>query len=101
MCYKCGNTINGKIRKHKLKCPARNSKCYKRQRMGHFTKFYKITAETKKVDEDRQTPSDSMKDIEDKIYNVNLFRISINITGNDLQGKSVNQNSVMSGRLPS
>ena len=33
-------------------------------------------AEIKKVDEDRQMPNDDIKDIEDKTYNVNLFRIS-------------------------
>ena len=32
-------------------------------------------AEIKKVGEDRQTPNDDMKYIEDKMYNVNLFRI--------------------------
>ena len=44
--------------------------------MGHFGNFCKSTAEIKKVDEDRQMPNDDMKDVEDKVYNVNLFRIS-------------------------
>ena len=66
VCYSCGNTINGKKGKRKLNFPVGNAKCYKCQRMGHFTKFYKSTAETKKVDEDRQTPSNVMKDIRDK-----------------------------------
>ena len=44
--------------------------------MGHFGNFRKSTAEIKKVDEDRQMPNDDMKDVEDKVYNVNLFRIS-------------------------
>ena len=44
--------------------------------MGHFGNFCKSTAEIKKVDEDRQMPNDDMKDVEDKIYKVNLFRIS-------------------------
>ena len=40
--------------------------------MGRFGNFGKSTAEIKKVDEDRQMPNDYMKDIEDKICNVNL-----------------------------
>ena len=44
--------------------------------MGHFGNFCKSTAEIKKVDEDRQMPNDDMKDVEDKVYNANLFRIS-------------------------
>ena len=32
--------------------------------------------EIKKVDEDRQMSNDDMKDIEDKMYNVNLSSIS-------------------------
>ena len=76
VCSNCGNTINGQIRKPKPNCPARNSKCHKCKCMGHFGNFCKSTAETKKVDEDRQMPNDDMKDIEDKIYNINIFRIS-------------------------
>ena len=75
-CYNYGNTINGQIKKHKSNCPAQNSKCYRCKRMGHFSDFCKNTAEIKKVDEDRQMPNDDMKDVENNIYNVNLFRIS-------------------------
>ena len=80
VCYNCGDTINGQIRKDKPHCPAPNSKCYKCQRRGHFGKFCKSTAETKRVDEDRQTPNNDKKDNEDKIYNANLFRISAAIS---------------------
>ena len=66
-CYNCGNTISGQITKHKSNCPARNSKCYKCKRMGHFGNVCQSKAEIKKVDEDRQMPNDDMKDIEDKI----------------------------------
>ena len=41
-CYKCGNTINGQIGKHKPSCTARKYKC---KRMGHFGNFCKSTAE--------------------------------------------------------
>ena len=51
--YSCRNTINRKIRKDKPNCPAQNSKCYKCQHMGHFSKFCKSMAEIKKVDENR------------------------------------------------
>ena len=44
-CYKCGNTINGQIGKHKPSCKARKYKCYKCKRMGHFGNFCKSTAE--------------------------------------------------------
>ena len=52
-CYNYGNTINGQIRKHKLNCPAQNSKCYKCKHIGHFSNFCKTTAEIKKADKDR------------------------------------------------
>ena len=75
-CYNYGNSINGQIRKHKSNCPAQNCKCYKCKRMGHFGNVCKSAAEIKKADEDRQLPNYDMKNIEDKIYNVNLSRIS-------------------------
>ena len=44
--------------------------------MEQFGNFCKSTAEIKKVDEDRQMPNHDMKNVEDKIYNVNLCGIS-------------------------
>ena len=75
-CCNCGNVFNGQIRKHKPNYPVQNSKCHKCKCRGHFGNFCKSTAEIKKVDEDRQMPNYDMKDIEDKIYNINIFRIS-------------------------
>ena len=75
-CYNCGNKANVPIRTHKINCPARTSKCYNCQRVGHFSKCCKSTKDLRKVDEHNDGTDNDVTDLQDKIYNVNLFRVT-------------------------
>ena len=74
-CYNCGTKTSAPIKRHKVHCPARSTKCYNCQHVGHFSKFCKSTKKIRKVEEKIETDQD-MKDIQEKVYNVNLFRIT-------------------------
>ena len=69
------------IKRHKVNCPARGTKCYNYQRVGHFSKFCKSTKKHQiETDQD-------MKDIHEKVCNVSLFRITTqNVLKNQYNG---------------
>ena len=74
------------MKRHKVNCPARSAKCYNCKRIGHVSKFCKTTKNIRKVEEKIETDQD-MKDIYEKVDNVNLFRITTqNILKNQYHG---------------
>ena len=75
-CYNCSKKTNFPIKKHKLNRPARTSRCYNCNRMRHFSKFWKSTKYVRKTYEKEEETKDDAKDTFDRIYNVNLFRIT-------------------------
>ena len=46
-CYNCGTKTSAPIKRHKVHCPARSTKCYNCQHVGHFSKFCKSTKKRK------------------------------------------------------
>ena len=84
--YNYGTKTSAAMKRHKVKCPARSAKCYNCQRIGHVSKFCKTTKNIRKVEEKIETDQD-MKDIYEKVDNVNLFRITTqNILKNQYHG---------------
>ena len=84
-CYNCGTKTNAPIKRHKVNCPARSAKCYNCQHVGHFSKFWKSTKNIK--GEEKIETDQDMKDIHEKVYNVNLFRITTqNVLKNQYSG---------------
>ena len=75
-CYNCGNKTNVPIKKYKPGCPAQTSRCYNCNRMGHFTIFCKSTKDIRKMDEKNEETKADAKNTLDRIYNINLFRIT-------------------------
>ena len=67
-CYNCGNQVTGQIMKHKEVCPARNVKCNKCGKAGHFAKVCKSSEDIRQVEPENEREDDG-------VYNINLFRI--------------------------
>ena len=67
-CFRCGNHVKGSIQEHMKQCPARNIRCDKCKKMGHYGRICKSTvnALAKVENED-----------EKEAYTINLFPINV------------------------
>ena len=71
-CYNCGNQVMGPIVKHKEVCPAKNAKCNKCGKVGHFGKVCKSPEGLRQVE---------LKEAheEEGVYNINLSRMKASV----------------------
>ena len=92
-CFNCGYQISGSIVKHKKQCAAKNAKCKKCSKMGHFANVCRSNKDIRTMEEEDQLSNNEEDDDNDhENYHINVFRLKTSAVKTKLHSRITNKN---------